>query len=480
LAFKSFGKTVDKYAIFLYSRYSEGVGLNYNEKEDFSQFGKSFQENLCQLILLDRAFADQMKEILNINFLELNYLQVFVKKIFDYKDKYKMHPSVDIMTTILRADISGENTLTQKQVRDFFARMAKTSVQDIEYIQDTAVDFCKKQVLKEAMMKSIPLLRKSSFEDIQKLINDAMKLGTNNDYGYHYLKDFEKRFELIARDPITTGWTIVDKLCKGGLGNGELGVVIAPTGAGKSMALVHLGAQALKKGKNVIHYTLELADTIVATRYDSCITGIPLEEVYNKKDDIYEDIKDIEGQLIVKEYPTKSASVDTLRAHLDKLQQREITIDMIIVDYGDLLRSKRQKDEKRHQLESIYEELRAIAQENNCPVWTASQTNRSGLNAEVITMESISEAFNKCFVADFIFSLSRTIEHKSDNGGRLFIAKNRNGPDGLVYPIHMDTSKVEIDVLSQTETFTEIKKNILKKQEQSLQEKYKKFRKGKK
>ena len=480
MAFKSFGKTVDKYAIFLYSRYSEGVGLNYNEKEDFSQFGKSFQENLCQLILLDRAFADQMKEILNINFLELNYLQVFVKKIFDYKDKYKMHPSVDIMTTILRADISGENTLTQKQVRDFFARMAKTSVQDIEYIQDTAVDFCKKQVLKEAMMKSIPLLRKSSFEDIQKLINDAMKLGTNNDYGYHYLKDFEKRFELIARDPITTGWTIVDKLCKGGLGNGELGVVIAPTGAGKSMALVHLGAQALKKGKNVIHYTLELADTIVATRYDSCITGIPLEEVYNKKDDIYEDIKDIEGQLIVKEYPTKSASVDTLRAHLDKLQQREITIDMIIVDYGDLLRSKRQKDEKRHQLESIYEELRAIAQENNCPVWTASQTNRSGLNAEVITMESISEAFNKCFVADFIFSLSRTIEHKSDNGGRLFIAKNRNGPDGLVYPIHMDTSKVEIDVLSQTETFTEIKKNILKKQEQSLQEKYKKFRKGKK
>ena len=454
--------------------------MNYNEKEDFSQFGKSFQENLCQLILLDRAFADQMKEILNINFLELNYLQVFVKKIFDYKDKYKMHPSVDIMTTILRADISGENTLTQKQVRDFFARMAKTSVQDIEYIQDTAVDFCKKQVLKEAMMKSIPLLRKSSFEDIQKLINDAMKLGTNNDYGYHYLKDFEKRFELIARDPITTGWTIVDKLCKGGLGNGELGVVIAPTGAGKSMALVHLGAQALKKGKNVIHYTLELADTIVATRYDSCITGIPLEEVYNKKDDIYEDIKDIEGQLIVKEYPTKSASVDTLRAHLDKLQQREITIDMIIVDYGDLLRSKRQKDEKRHQLESIYEELRAIAQENNCPVWTASQTNRSGLNAEVITMESISEAFNKCFVADFIFSLSRTIEHKSDNGGRLFIAKNRNGPDGLVYPIHMDTSKVEIDVLSQTETFTEIKKNILKKQEQSLQEKYKKFRKGKK
>mgnify|MGYP005813005155 FL=1 len=454
--------------------------MNYNEKEDFSQFGKSFQENLCQLVLLDRAFADQMVEILDINFLELNYLQVFVKRIFDYKIKYKMHPSVEIMTTILRADISEENILIQKQVRDFFARMIKTSVQDIAYIQDTAVDFCKKQILKEAMLKSIPLLKKSSFENIQKLINDAMKLGTNNDYGYHYIKDFEKRFELVARDPITTGWSLIDKLCGGGLGNGELGVVIAPTGAGKSMALVHLGAQALKKGKNVIHYTLELADTVVATRYDSCITGILLKDVYGKKDEIYEDIKDIEGQLIVKEYPTKSAGAGTIRAHLEKIKQREIDIGMIIVDYGDLLKTNKPKEEKRHQLESIYEELRSIAQENVCPVWTASQTNRGGLNAEVITMESISEAFNKCFVADFIFSLSRTVEHKNENSGRLFVAKNRIGPDGLIYPIFMDTSNVKIDVLPQIETFSEVKKNALKRQEQSLQDKYKKFRKGKK
>jgi hypothetical protein len=95
-------------------------------------------------------------------------------------------------------------------------------------------------------------------------------------------------------------------------------------------------------------------------------------------------------------------------------------------------------------LESIYEEMRAISNEFKCPVWTASQTNRSGLNAEVVTMESISEAFSKCFVADLIFSLSRTIEDKQANAGRIFVAKNRNGPDGMVYPIFMDTSTVSI------------------------------------
>ena len=125
-------------------------------------------------------------------------------------------------------------------------------------------------------------------------------------------------------------------------------------------------------------------------------------------------------------------------------------IDMVIVDYGDLLKStvaNKRNSEKRHELESIYEELRGIAQEFDCPLVTASQTNRKGLNEEVITMESISEAFNKCFVADFIVSLSRTIKDRNSNIGRLFVAKNRNGPDGIIYSVFMDTGTVTIKVL---------------------------------
>jgi hypothetical protein len=98
-------------------------------------------------------------------------------------------------------------------------------------------------------------------------------------------------------------------------------------------------------------------------------------------------------------------------------------------------------------MKNTYEEMRAIAQIYKCPVWTASQTNRSGLNAEVITMEAISEAFNKCFVADFICSLSRTVQDKQANKGRIFVAKNRNGPDGLIFPVFVDWSNVNIKVL---------------------------------
>ena len=450
-----------------------------SEKTDFGRFGKAFQESLCQLILMDRPFSDQISEVLDLNFLELRYLQVFVRKVFEYRKEYSVHPTTKIMITILRTELENENDSVQKQVRDYYTRIFNVEVEGAEYIKATALDFCRKQKLKEAMLRSVGLLQTASFDEISKEINDALKLGASNDFGYDYLKDFEKRFEIKHRNPVSTGWAEVDNVCKGGLGKGELGVVIAPTGAGKSMVLVHLGSEAVKSGKTVVHYTLELSETVIGIRYDSCITGVPLNDVHSFKENIYERVTELEGSLIIKEYPTKSATTNTIKMHLEKLRNRGIEPDLIILDYADLLRPISGLREKRHELETIYEELRGVAQESKCPIWTASQTNRSGLNAEVITMESISEAFNKCFVSDFIFSVSRTADDKAANTGRMFIAKNRNGPDGIIYPLIMDTSNVKIKVLQSISR--EQMELSMKSQADSLKDKYKKFKdKGKK
>lgn len=429
--------------------------------ENLGVFGKSFQENLCKLLLYDRPFCDQIQEVLDVGFFELKYLQLFAKKLFSYKEQYQVHPSNEALTAILRSDLEDETPVLRKQVRDFFARLAvDEDIADREYTKSKALDFCKKQVLKDAIMKSVPLINRCSFEEIEKLITDALHLGLDSDYGYDYIKDFEERFLIKARNPISTGWHKIDKITHGGLGIGELAVVIAPTGAGKSHVLVHLGAQALKQGKNVVHITLELADTAVAQRYDACLTGHNLNHLLEKKEDILEKIQNVDGQLIIKEYPTKSATIGMIKNHLEKIRQHEMAIDLIILDYGDLVRPSggNRNTEKRHELESIYEDLRAIAQELKCPVVTASQTNRKGLNEEVITMESISEAFNKCFVADFIISLSRTIKDKNCNIGRIFVAKNRNGPDAMIYSVFMDPSTVTIKVLEQ-EDVQEVQRN---------------------
>jgi replicative DNA helicase len=421
------------------------------KQETFQKFGKNFQENLCHLMLQDRTFCDQISEVIDVEFIQYEHLRIFVKMLTDYRTKYRQHPSYETMATIITSEVVNYTDALKKQLTQFYAKVINNSdIESTDFIKDHAIDFCRKQVLKKAMIQSVHLLKSSSFEEIQKVIEEAMKLGTNVDFGHDWHMDIDDRYRVKTRNPITTGFARFDEITQGGFGQSELGVVIAPTGAGKSMALVHIGATALKESKTVIYYTLELAEGVVGQRFDSCITDIKLNDLLRNKFNVIEKLKEINGHLIIKEYPSKSASTQTIRSHIERLKKRGIKPDMIIVDYADLLKPVKSQGEKRHELESIYEELRGVAQREKCAVITASQTNRGGLNAEVITMESISEAFSKCFVADFIFSLSRTPQDKQANTGRVFIAKNRNGPDGLVFPIFADWSNVTMKVLEKS------------------------------
>ena len=456
--------------------------MTEQQHDTFSKFGKSFQEKLVKTILFDRNFANQMEEVLDTSHLELKYLQVFVDLMFQHKQSYP-HPTYEAMVSVVRTQTEDYSDSIIKQVIEFMARIKSNAIgdDDEEYVKEKSLDFCKKQKLKEAILKSVDLLQSQSFDQIQKVINEAMNLGADNDHGHDYHKDILDRFELKMRNPVSTHWDEIDMITKGGLGKRELGVVVAPTGAGKSMALAHLGAMAVVKGKTVVHYTLELADTVVGQRYDSCITGIELTNLMSMKQAILGVIEHIPGQLIIKEYPTKSASTRTILTHLEKLKQKGINPDMIIVDYADLLKptaSGFKTQELRHSLGNTYEELRGIGQVWDIPVWTASQTNRSGLNAEVITMESISEAFSKCFVADFICTISRTIEDKTENKGRMFVAKNRNGIDGIVYPMEIDTAKVHLKVLPPDEcsTIDAVVMKTKQEQDEHLRQKYQKFK----
>ena len=163
--------------------------------ENLGVFGKSLQENLCKLLVYDRSFCEQMQEVLEVGFLELKYLQVFTRKLFEYKEEYKTHPTNGTLNSIFNTELTVENDVIQKQINDYFVRIqAFPEVEDSEYVKSKSLDFCKKQVLKNAMMKSVPLLNKCSFEEIEGLISEALRLGADNNFGYDYMKDFEARF----------------------------------------------------------------------------------------------------------------------------------------------------------------------------------------------------------------------------------------------------------------------------------------------
>ena len=137
------------------------------DNADFSRYGKRFQETLAQMILDDRPFCDQMEEVLNINFFELKYLQVFTSIVFNYRKEFGTHPTKEIISSIMKSGLEDFQPHVQKQVRDYFSVIMVRNLQDQKYIKETALDFCKKQKLKEALMKSVDLIQSSSYDQVK-------------------------------------------------------------------------------------------------------------------------------------------------------------------------------------------------------------------------------------------------------------------------------------------------------------------------
>lgn len=214
-----------------------------------------------------------------------------------------------------------------------------------------------------------------------------------------------------------------------------------------SHMLVQLGAAACTNKLNVNHYTFELSETAVGLRYDSHFTGIPSNEIPVHREEVLriEDSMKM-GRLIIKCWPTGSATVQTIRSHIERTTLQNHKPDLIIIDYADIMRSTKHYEALRFELKLIYEELRNLAMDLDLPIWTASQSNKDGANSELIGLENMSEAYGKAMVADVVIGLSRKPAEKALGTGRMFIAKNRAGHDGIVYPIRINTAISMISV----------------------------------
>jgi replicative DNA helicase len=318
---------------------------------------------------------------------------------------------------------------------------------DLDFIQDKALDFFKNQTLKSAIVQSVEIMEtKGDFEQIKRLVDDALNAGTERNIGHEYVEHIEDRYSETARSTVETGWEVIDELTQGGLGGGELGVIVAPAGVGKTWVLAAIGANAMKRGKHIVHYSLELNESYVGLRYDSIFTGIANQNLKYHKDDVITEMEKLKGDLVIKYYPTKSASVNTLSAHLKRITTLGTEVDMVVVDYADILKDTGNSREVRHALGNIYEDLRGLAGEFQIPVWTASQANRSALDEDVIEATKVSESYQKIMTADFVMSLSRKVEDKIGNTGRFHVIKNRFGPDGMTFPakVNTNTGKMEI------------------------------------
>lgn len=221
-----------------------------------------------------------------------------------------------------------------------------------------------------------------------------------------------------------------------------------------SHLLTHFGAQALLAGKNVYHYTMELNERYVGIRYDSHLTGINSSDCSDAKESIkeyFETNKDNLGRLIIKEYPARSITCNTIKAHIEKMSYKGIKPDLILIDYAGIIRSTERYDLPRLEMQYVIQEIRKMAKELDVPVWTALQSNKEGAKSDIVDLTNLAESYGQAAEADFVLGLQRMSTQKATGLGTLFIAKNRFGIDGLQFKVHVDTARSKMRILSADE-----------------------------
>ena len=413
--------------------------------DTLSKYGQSFQTKVLSSLIADVRMLDTLNEIIHPKFFEAESNKWIAEEIIDYYNEFKKSPTLDVFKVeVSKLDDKGFQKSVVEQLKSVFTQVGDS---DLDYVKKEFSNFCINQNLKNAIVQSVDLLKAGNYDRIKDLVDKAMKVGVDSDLGHDYLLDFEERTEEVNRNTVPTAWECINELMDGGLGPGELGVAVAPSGVGKTWVLCALGAAAVKAGLNVVHYSLELSEHYVGQRYDTVFTQIPSADVKDRKEDVKEKISRLRGKLLIKYFPPKGVTAKKIEAHIEKMIAAGNRPDLIIIDYADLLLSHSNKSDSTYgEQGGVYIELRGMGGELGIPIWTASQTNRSGIDSEVIEADKVADSYAKVMNADFIMSISRKSKDKLNNTARFHIMKNRFGPDGITFPSKMDTNNGFIEV----------------------------------
>lgn len=389
--------------------------------------------------------------------------------IFDYYDKYKKCPTKDALVEEVSLMCS-KTSSKQKIIDDYLSTintMSELNLEDIDYIKDKILSFGKRQALVDAVLESAEILEKkpdTQYNQIEKIVKDAILVGEDvNDLGIDLYDNIEERFnsyleeeDVIERIP--TGIDKLDWCLGGGVGRGEMLVTLAPPGRGKTTTLISMGGNAVDEGYNVLHISMENNEKQIMRNYDMRLLEKDIEYIKANVQSSISAMMNIKkykkGRLKIKRYPARSASVRTIRNLLDQLKTvEEFVPDVLIVDYGAILKPSFNFADKRNSIETIYEELRAVATEYDLALLTGAQGNRGALSKRVVTMADLAECFAIANTADIMVCLCQTQKEKINGDMRMFLSKVRDSADSMILKgkIMYDIKKITMDeIVDQT------------------------------
>ena len=349
--------------------------------------------------------------------------------------------------------------MAKKYVFDMLKEVKDASFEDHLFIKEKAIKFCKQQELKKAIRKVESIMEKGDFESYdmcEEYIREAIQAGEVNNEDFEVFTQMEKLLEEDYRHPLPTGIDGLDNILNGGLAKGEIGVVLAPTGVGKTTMLTRFANTAFNMGYNVLQIFFEDNPKIIQRKHFTCWTGIVNDELSNHKETVLDkadEMKKTGGKLILKKLPSDEMTMLQIKNQVRKIEADGVKLDMILIDYIDCILPDRAFNDEWKGEGSVMRKFEGMCHELDLAGWTATQGNRTSISSEVVTTDMMGGSIKKAQVGHVIISVAKTLQQKELGLATIAIVKSRLGRDGVIFEnCKFDNGTLEIDTES-TQTF---------------------------
>jgi len=422
--------------------------------KNFDYLGNTFQIQLLNQIIEDKDFASSIIDVIESSYFDNKYFKIILQMIKEYYVKYESCPNFDTLEQIVKSEISQE--LVAKIVLDTLKQVKDAPFEGTHFVQEKALKFCKQQELQKAMDKSQKIITEGDFESYDKvegLIREALQVGEIEKDVTDIFMGLDTVLDEDYRHPIPMGIAGIDNLLKGGLAKGEIGVILAPTGVGKTTILTKIANTAFNLGYNVLQIFFEDNPKIVQRKHFTIWTGIEPDNLANHKEEVLKKIGDIQdtmkNKLILKKLASDSTTMGQIKNQVRKMIADGNKIDLILLDYIDcVLPESSAKDEWKAE-GSVMRGFEAMCHELNLVGWTATQGNRSSISSEVVTTDQMGGSIKKAQVGHVIITVAKTLVQKEMNLATIAITKSRLGKDGVVFEnCKFNNELLEIDTES--------------------------------
>ena len=428
-----------------------------NDNKNFGYLGHTFQLKLLNLIITDNTFFKLIIDAILAKYFDNQYFKLVMQLIKEYYEKYETSPSFDALDQLTRIEISSE--MARKNIFDMLKEIKEASFEDHLFVKEKSIKFCKQQELKKAIRKVESIMEKGDFESYDKCeeyIRKAITIGDGDTGSFEIFTELDKLLDEDYRHPIPTGIDGLDNILNGGLAKGEIGVVLAPTGVGKTTMLTRFANTAFNMGYNVLQIFFEDNPKIIQRKHFTCWTGIVNDELSNHKETVLEkadEMKKTGGRLILKKLPSDEMTILQIKNQVRKIEADGVKLDMVLIDYIDCILPDRAFNDEWKGEGSVMRKFEGMCSELNLAGWTATQGNRTSISSEVVTTDMMGGSIKKAQVGHVIISVAKTLQQKELGLATIAIVKSRLGRDGVIFEnCKFDNGTLEIDTEA-TQTF---------------------------